>query len=83
MERGRCQGDRGIPQRLWREDMPRKPLDIRPSDHPIVWKTAPCDSRPPPGCRTEPLTAAVPSGSDRPGARPGKILPTQSMKIKK
>ena len=31
-ERNRCQENRGIPERLRREDMPRKSLDIRFSD---------------------------------------------------
>lgn len=35
MERNRCQENRGIPQRHWREDMPRKSLDIRFSDYPV------------------------------------------------
>ena len=32
LERNRCQENRGIPERLRREDMPRKSLDIRFSD---------------------------------------------------
>ena len=39
MERNRCQGDRGIPERSpRREDMPRKPLDKRFSDYPLLGK---------------------------------------------
>ena len=36
MERNRCQGNRGIPERRSREDMPRKSLDIRFTDNPLV-----------------------------------------------
>ena len=40
MARNRCQGNRGIPQRPCREDMPRKSLDIRFTDHPIFRERA-------------------------------------------
>ena len=40
MERNRCQEDRGIPEpaRITAgEDMPRKPLDIRFTDYPVLF----------------------------------------------
>ena len=53
----RCQGNRGIPERLRREDMPRKSLDIRFSNHPnaLVSKFACWPASGEDGCGQSPL----------------------------
>lgn len=42
LERNCCQENRGIPQPLCGEDMPRKSLDLKFPDYPAIWERSCC-----------------------------------------